>query len=84
MQQPKVPVVVVGESLNSLGILRSLAGRGIELHVVTTTRWCAPGLSRHARVAIVPALDGQALVDGLKALARRFGCRAVLMLCGDC
>jgi len=83
MQQPKVPVVVVGESLNSLGILRSLAGRGIELHVVTTTRWCAPGLSRHARVAIVPALDGQALVDGLKALARRLGRRAVLMLCGD-
>ena len=82
-QHNKVPVVVVGESLNSLGILRSLAGRGIELHVVTTTRWCAPALSRHARVAIVGSLDGRALVDGLTALARRLDRRAVLMLCGD-
>jgi predicted ATP-grasp superfamily ATP-dependent carboligase len=82
-QQHKVPVVVVGESLNSLGIVRSLAGRGIELHVLATTRWCGPGLSRHANVQIVEALDGRALVDGLKAVARRLGRRAVLMLCGD-
>lgn len=82
-QQHRVPVVVVGESLNSLGIVRSLAGRGIEIHVVATTRWCAAALSRHARVATVPALDGRPLVDGLKALARRLGRRAVLMLCGD-
>ncbi len=77
------PVVVVGESLNSLGILRSLAGHGIELHVVATTRWCPAGLSRHARVHIVGALDGRALIDGLKAVAQRIGRRAVLMLCGD-
>ena len=81
--QQHSPVVVVGESLNSLGVLRSLAGRGIELHVVVTTRWCGPALSRHARVEVLPALDGRALVDGLKALAARLGRRAVLMLCGD-
>jgi len=78
-----MPVVVVGENLNSLGVLRSLGGRGIELHVVATTRWCSPALSRHARVQIVPSLAGRELVDGLKALAQRLGRRAVLMLCGD-
>jgi len=83
IEQQRVPVVVVGESLNSLGIVRSLAGRGIEVHVAATTRWCPAALSRHARVAIVPALEGRPLVDGLLALARRLGRRAVLMLCGD-
>jgi len=82
-EQQRVPVVVVGESLNSLGIVRSLAGRGIEVHVAVATRWCPAALSRHAQVAILPALDGPPLVDGLKALARRLGRRAVLMLCGD-
>lgn len=83
-REARTPVVVVGESLNSLGVLRSLSGRGMALHVVATTRWCAAGLSRHAAsVEIVAALDGRALVDGLKSLARRLGCRAVLMLCGD-
>jgi len=83
IEQQGVPVVVVGESLNSLGIVRSLAGHGIEIHVAATTRWCPAALSRHARVATVPALEGRPLVDGLLALARRLGRRAVLMLCGD-
>ena len=79
----ETPVVVVGDGLNCLGILRSLSGRGIEMHAVTTTRWCAPGLSRLARVHVLPELDGRVLVDGLKALARRLGRPAVLMLGGD-
>ena len=78
-----LPTVVVGEGLNCLGILRSLAGRGIEIHAVTTTRWCGPALSRLARFEPVPDLDGRALVDGLVALARRLGRPAVLMLGGD-
>ena len=78
-----VPVVVVGESLNCLGILRSLAGRGIEMHAVATTRWCGPALSRLARFEPLPELDGRVLVDGLKSLAQRIGRPAVLMLGGD-
>jgi predicted ATP-grasp superfamily ATP-dependent carboligase len=81
--EAREPVVVVGESLNCLGILRSLAGQGIELHVVATTRWCAPALSRHARLHLLPDLDGRVLIDGLKDVARRLGRRAVLMLGGD-
>ncbi len=81
--QENIPVVVVGESLNCLGIVRSLSGRGIQTHVVVTTRWCAPALSRFARVELVSDLDGRVLVDGLKALAGRLGRRAVLMLGGD-
>ena len=78
-----VPVVVVGESLNCLGIVRSLSGLGIRTHVVVTTRWCGPALSRFAQVEVVEELDGRVLVDGLKALAARLGRRAVLMLGGD-
>jgi hypothetical protein len=39
----RVPVVV-GESLNCLGVLRSLAGQGTEMDAVATTRWCGPAL----------------------------------------
>ena len=77
------PVVVVGESLNCLGIVRSLAGAGIEIHVVATTRWCSPALSRFAQFTQLPDLGGRVLVDGLKALSQRLGRRAVLMLGGD-
>ena len=81
--EQSVPVVVVGESLNCLGIVRSLSGRGIEMHIVATTRWCAPALSRFARLERIADLDDRTLVDALKALSRRLGRRAVLMLGGD-
>jgi len=78
-----VPVVVVGESLNCLGTVRSLAGIGVQIHVAATTRWCSPALSRFARFSRLPERDGRALVDGLKDLSQRLGQRAVLMLGGD-
>ena len=81
--EQRVPVVVVGESLNCLGIVRSLSGHGIEMHVVATTRWCAPALSRFARLERIADLEDRTLVDALKALSRRLGRRAVLMLGGD-
>jgi D-aspartate ligase len=81
--EERVPVVVVGESLNCLGIVRSLSGTGAEIHVVASTRWCAPALSRFARFSRVHAVDGRVLIDGLKDLSQRLGRRAVLMLGGD-
>ena len=81
--EQRIPVVVVGEGLNCLGVVRSLSGTGADIHVVATTRWCAPALSRFARLSQVRELDGRGLIDGLKDLSRRLGQRAVLMLGGD-
>jgi predicted ATP-grasp superfamily ATP-dependent carboligase len=81
--EERVPVVVVGESLNCLGTVRSLSGAGIEIHVAATTRWCAPSLSRFAHFTRFSDLDGRGLIDGLMALSQRLGRRAVLMLGGD-
>ncbi len=79
-----VPAVVVGESLNSLGVIRSLSGAGMPLYVVATTRWCPSGCSRFARLVRLPSLQGEALIDGLQALGTALGGRPVLMLGGDC
>jgi predicted ATP-grasp superfamily ATP-dependent carboligase len=79
----KSSVVVVGEGLNCLGVIRSLAGAGVPVVAVTTTRRCVVGCSRFAQVEPLPALEGRALVDGLVSLGRRLGGRPVLMLGGD-
>jgi predicted ATP-grasp superfamily ATP-dependent carboligase len=78
-----VPVVVVGESLNSLGVVRGLAVAGLTVHVVATTRWCPAATSRFANLVRLPSLEGATLVDGLVALGQRLGGRPVLMLGGD-
>jgi predicted ATP-grasp superfamily ATP-dependent carboligase len=77
------PVVVVGEGLNCLGVLRSLERAGLHALAVTTTRRCVVACSRHARVALLPSLEGRTLVDGLKAIGAGFAERPVLMLGGD-
>jgi predicted ATP-grasp superfamily ATP-dependent carboligase len=77
------PVVVVGEGLNCLGVIRSLAGAGLTVISATSTRRCAVGCSRFARVELLPSLEGRGLVDGLLALGRRLGNRPVLLLGGD-
>jgi len=76
-------VVVVGEGLNCLGVLRSLERAGLRALAVTSTRHCVVACSRHAEVALVPALEGPELVEGLKALGAGFAVRPVLMLGGD-
>jgi predicted ATP-grasp superfamily ATP-dependent carboligase len=78
------PVVVVGEGLNCLGVLRSLERAGLRALAVTSTRHCVVACSRHAEeVALLPALEGRVLVDGLKAIGAGFAARPVLMLGGD-
>jgi predicted ATP-grasp superfamily ATP-dependent carboligase len=77
------PVVVVGEGLNCLGVLRSLERAGLSALAVTSTRHCVVACTRHAQVALLPALEGRVLVEGLKALGAGFAVRPVLMLGGD-
>ena len=80
---PNVPAVVVGGSLNGLGVLRSLAGRRIPLYLVETTRCCPAAWSRHATFVRAPRLDGDALIEVLISLATKLGCRPVLILTLD-
>jgi D-aspartate ligase len=81
--QRAVPAVVVGGTLNALGVVRSLAAGKIPIYVLATTRQCAAGWSRHCRFVRIPALDGQALIEALVSLAVRLACRPVLILTGD-
>jgi predicted ATP-grasp superfamily ATP-dependent carboligase len=78
-----IPVVVVNSSLNSLGVVRSLAAGGMPIYLVATTRRAAAAWSRYCRVELFPNLHGRDLIDGLVQLSRRIGPRPVLILTSD-
>jgi D-aspartate ligase len=77
------PVVVVGDVLTALGVVRSLASAGIPVYLACDTRFCPAGLSRQCTLLRVPDLEGQGLVDGLLSIAGRIGEKAVLILSSD-
>ncbi len=78
-----VPAVVVGGSLNALGVVRSLARGGMPIYLLDTTRQCAAGRSLHVRFVRTPALEGRALIDCLLELGRKLGSRPILILTSD-
>src|SRR5580704_3660982 len=67
--QHLAPAVVVGGSLNALGVVRSLSVGSMPIYLLDTTRACAAGWSRYCRFVPIPALDGKALIDALIGLA---------------
>ena len=67
--QDLTPAVVVGGSLNALGVVRSLSAGAMPIYLLDTTRACAAAWSRHCRFVPIPALEGKALIDALIALA---------------
>lgn len=75
--------MVVGGTLNGLGVVRSLARGGMPIYLLETTRQCAAGWSRHCTYVHVSALDGPDLTQALVALGTRLACRPVLVLTGD-
>lgn len=81
--QSDVPVVVVGGTLNSLGVIRGLSFGRMPIYVVATTRYCAAGWSRFCTFVRVPSLEGRCLIDSLMALGSRLGHRPVLILTAD-
>jgi predicted ATP-grasp superfamily ATP-dependent carboligase len=81
--RPVIPAVVVGGSLNALGVVRSLAGAGVPVYLAAETRFCPAGFSRHCTLLRVPDVKEQGLIDGLRSIARVIGERAVLILSGD-
>ena len=78
-----VPAVVVGGTLNGLGVVRSLARGRMPIYLLDTTRRCAAGWSRHVSFVPVAALEGRGLTDPLVELGTRLGRRPVLILTSD-
>jgi D-aspartate ligase len=79
----KVPVVVVGGTLNSLGVVRSLATEGMPIYLLETTRSCPAAWSRHCHFMAVASLEGRVLIEKLVTLASDLGIRPVLILTSD-
>lgn len=79
----KLPAVIIGGNLNSLGVVRSLARGGIPVVVLARSRDCPAAWSRYARLVRIQRLQGDALIDALVQLARRLQCRPVLLLTQD-
>jgi D-aspartate ligase len=78
-----IPAVVVGGSLNALGVIRSLSQGHMPLFVVETTRQAAACWSRYCRFVRAPVLGGTTLISTLVELSKRLGCRPVLILTSD-
>lgn len=81
--QKPVPAVVVGGSLNGLGVVRSLSRGGVPVTVLETRRQCPAAWSRHCARIRVPSLEGEALIDALVRLAPGFHRKPVLILTTD-
>lgn len=79
----EVPAVVVGGTLNGLGVVRSLARAHIPVLLLETTRRCPTAWSRHCTYVQVPSLEGEALIEALVYLAPELGCRPALLLTTD-
>ena len=82
-QSAQIPVVVVGGSLNGLGVVRSLASAGICVHLIEATRRCPAAWSRHCSLVLTTRLEGEPLVECLEQLSAKLGIRAVLLLTDD-
>jgi D-aspartate ligase len=79
----RTPAVIVGGTLNALGVVRSLARVGMPIHLVVTTRWHTAAWSRFCHVERFLSVCGHNLIDGLKQLSTRLGEPAVLFLTED-
>jgi D-aspartate ligase len=78
-----VPVVVVGGTLNALGVVRSLAPGRMPIFLVVTTPWRVAAWSRFCKIVRIPTVKGRGLIDGLTELSNRIGEPAVLFLTED-
>lgn len=78
-----IPAVVVGGSLNALGVVRSLAGGGMPIFVVDKERGGVAAWSRFSRFVSLGSLGGKNLVQGLIGASIRIGGRPVLIMTAD-
>lgn len=74
------PAVVVGADINGLGVVRSLARKGVPVWLVDCDPKHPTMRTRHAAKLVVPALGGAAVIDALLRLRRHFAANPVLFL----
>ena len=75
-----IPAVVVGASLDGLGVVRSLQRGNVPVYVVDTSRQRPAMWSHGCQPVIVDKLHGRALIHSLLDLSRQIGERAVLFV----
>jgi D-aspartate ligase len=78
-----VPIVVIGDTVNALGVMRSLARERIPIYLVCPTRCCAAAWSRHCRVVRTPRLTVEALLNALTTISVESSQRPVVLLGRD-
>lgn len=78
-----IPVVVLGGNLGALGVVRSLAGRGMPIFVVDKERGGVAAWSRFSRFISLESLSGTDPVQGLINASMRIGGRPVLIMTTD-
>lgn len=74
------PAVVVGADINGLGVVRSLARKGVPTWLVDCDLGHPTMRTRHAAKVAAPALGGAAVIDALLRLRRHFAANPVLFL----
>ena len=79
-----IPAVVVGGSLNALGVVRSLAGGSMPIFVVDKERRGVAAWSRFSQFVRLHSLGTKDLVQGLINASIHIGGRPVLILTADC
>lgn len=78
-----VPVIIIGGSLNGLGVARSLAGEGMPIYVVDHTRLCVSGWSRYCTFVRTASFEGPDLIRTLLRLRSKLAERGVLIMTDD-
>jgi D-aspartate ligase len=81
--QYTVPVVVVGGSLNALGVVRSLAVGQMPIHILESSRDCPGAWTRYGRYRPIPSHEGVEFVEAMERIGNEMGCRPVLILTSD-
>ncbi|MBI4516119.1 MAG: hypothetical protein HY699_09940 [Deltaproteobacteria bacterium] len=78
------PAVIIPDNLTALGLVRSLAARGVPCTVAATSALGPAQYSRYSRaVACPPAEAGRAFVEGLSAIGRGLATRPVLFVADE-
>lgn len=75
-----VPAIVVGASLNGLGVVRSLHKAGVEVHLVTDDLQQSTARTRLAQCWSVPSLGNESLIEALIDITNQIGRTPVLFL----
>lgn len=78
-----VPTIVIGDTVNTLGVVRSLARERIPVHLVCPTWRCAAAWSRHCRVVRIKKLTAESILAAITAISVQSGQRPVLLLGRD-